>query len=194
MPRRLWWIFLLMISRDVPSSNICQIVVWSHGVVYYWMCRHLRFIVITPGKWLYVPASALQYVIHSVKNKRVSCILQLIQLYYLHFTILFLIQPFKLFFFVMLPSLHPGGIHIHFIPYTTWWLHAFWELWFDQLSLTSFAVSISTFIFLDSHCIQLSTRSTIARIQVGIHFLYTRGTSSSLSSRGVYSDVPQVLA
>lgn len=98
MPRRLWWIFLLMISRDVPSSNICQIVVWSHGVVYYWMCRHLRFIVITPGKWLYVPASALQYVIHSVKNKRVSCILQLIQLYYLHFTILFLIQPFKLFF------------------------------------------------------------------------------------------------
>lgn len=71
---------------------------------------------ITPGKWLYVPASALQYVIHSVKNKRVSCILQLIQLYYLHFTILFLIQPFKLFFFVMLPSLHPGGTHIHFYP------------------------------------------------------------------------------
>lgn len=73
---------------------------------------------ITPGKWLYVPASALQYVIHSVKNKRVSCILQLIQLYYLHFTILFLIQPFKLFFFC----------DASFI--TSWWnTHTFYPIY-----------------------------------------------------------------
>lgn len=135
---------------------------------------------------------SMLYTVWKTRECLVNSIVELTAKYILQFFFLYS----RLNFFFLWCFLHYILVeHTYiFIPYTTWWLHAFWELWFDQISLTSFAVSISTFIILDSHCIQLSTRSTIARIQVGIHFLYTRGTSSSLSSRGVYSDVPQVLA